>query len=434
MSPNRLRTAERLGVFMNGAEVGLLARGQTGAVSFTYDASWLSRPTQLPISRQLPLQEKPHVGRAVTNYLDGLLPDDPAVRERLAAHAGANGVQSFDLMSAVGRDCVGALQFYPDGQSPGPLKAARGTPISERKIGQLLRNLRLNPLGVQPDSDFRISLAGAQSKTALLWLDGKWNLPTGPTATTHILKPSIGQLPEGPDLSLSVENEWLCLRLVHAFGLKAAQAEIVDFDGTRALVVERFDRAWDKRRLVRLPQEDLCQALGFGPHQKYEAEGGPGIRAIMGLLDESDERDRDRRTFMKAQLVFWLIAAIDGHAKNYSVLIRPGGFALTPLYDIVSAEPHVNRRTLPIQRLKLAMAIGDNRHYRVREISGRHFQQTAARVGFAGIEGLLDEVAAQLPEALEHVGNELPRQFPLNVAEAIFGAITDRAAGLNRRL
>lgn len=418
---------------MNGAEVGSLERSSSGALTFTYGEGWIARTTPLPLSRQFPVRARAYAGEPVVRYLDGLLPDDPRIRERVAAQVRAADVQPFDLIAALGRDCVGALQFYPDGQSPGPLLAATGTPISDAEIGELLRALHVAPLGLAREASFRISLAGAQSKTALLKVGGRWRIPTGATATTHILKPPIGPIPEGPDFSLSVENEWLCLKLMKACGLAVADATIAAFDGTRALVVERFDRTWDGRHLVRQPQEDLCQALGLGPQQKYESDGGPGIRAIMALLDESDDRDGDRRAFFQAQVLFWLIAATDGHAKNFSLAIRPGGFRLTPLYDVLSAEPAVNRRTLPAQKLRLSMAIGDNRHYRVRDVAGRHFRQTADQCGFAGIEALLEETAAVLPRAIAAVEDALPRGFPAKLAEAVFSGAKARAPRLMAR-
>lgn len=433
MRARRLRAREQLGVFMNGVEVGHLERAPSGAVSFAYAPGWLDRVPLMAISRQLPVREAPYVGTVVSSYLEGLLPDDPRALERLPAHAKAKGTQPFDLLAAIGRDCVGALQFYPEGEEPGLPHAAKGTPLSAREIGALLESLSLNPLGLREDSAFRISVAGAQSKTALLKLDGRWCVPNGSTATTHIFKPQIGPLPDGPDLSLSVENEWLCLELLRAFGLSAARAEISEFDGVRALVVERFDRLWKGRQLIRVAQEDLCQALGVGPKTKYESDGGPGIRAIMRLLDESDRRDADRRAFMKSQILFWLIAAIDAHAKNFSVRIRPGGFSLTPLYDVMSAAPLVNKRTLPEQKVKLAMAIGDNRRYQVREISARHFRQTAEAVGFREIDSLLEEVAAELPAAIDQVIEALPKRFPVKVSQPIFAALRERAAGLGRR-
>ena len=166
-------------------------------------------------------------------------------------------------------------------------------------------------------------------------------MPRGTTATTHILKPQIGQLPNGIDLTNSVENEYLCLKLAAALGLPAANVEIIDFAGKRALVVERFDRQWTRdMRLLRLPQEDCCQCCN-SPSRKYESEGGPGMRDITALLKGSDTPEVDLQIFFKAQIVFWnTLARPDGHAKNFSVRLAPGGrYRLALLHDIISTQP-----------------------------------------------------------------------------------------------
>jgi serine/threonine-protein kinase HipA len=203
----------------------------------------------------------------------------------------------------------------------------------------MLGDLRRAPLGLDESGEFRISLAGAQEKTALLHWEDKWQVPHGATATTHILKPEIGKVSNGVDLSQSIENEHLCMRL-----RAAGRPQIQEFGNTRALVVERFDRLWTRDgRLLRLPQEDCCQALSVPPTRKYEPDGGPGMRQIFDLLKASDEPEGDQRTFFKAQIVFWLLGATDGHAKNFSIFLLPGGrFRLTPLYDVMSAQPNVD--------------------------------------------------------------------------------------------
>ncbi len=174
--------------------------------------------------------------------------------------------------------------------------------------------------------------------------DGRWFKPTGTTATTHILKPQIGQLPNGIDLSNSVENEYLCLKLLGAFGVPAANVEIAEFGGRRTLIIERFDRLWTRDgRLLRLPQEDTCQALSIAPTKKYQSDGGPGMVEIINLLKGSDTPDTDIATFMRANIIFWILGATDGHAKNFSVFLGPGGrFRMTPLYDVLTAQPSLD--------------------------------------------------------------------------------------------
>src|SRR6185312_11152224 len=245
---------------------------------------------------------------------------------RVAERSGATGTDPYSMLAAIGRDCVGALQFIPEGEEATPAGVIEGRRISDAEIGIQLKDLGRNPLGIREDDAFRISLAGAQEKTALLFWKGRWHRPEGTTPTTHILKPQIGVLDDGIDLSNSVENEHLCLELMRAFGLPTARSRIVDFGGRRTLVVERFDRLWTRdRRLLRVPQEDCCQALSVPPTMKYENQRGPGIAKIEELLKGSDTPGDDQVRFFKANVLFWLIGATDGHAKNFSIHLLPGG-------------------------------------------------------------------------------------------------------------
>ncbi|WP_420831847.1 type II toxin-antitoxin system HipA family toxin [Bradyrhizobium quebecense] len=325
----RPRANAPLNVFVNGRHAGVLKRESSGAIDFRYDADWLAWESTFPISLSLPLREERYIGAPVINVFDNLLPDSEPIRRRVAERVGANGTDAYSMLSAVGHDCVGALQFLPQGDDPGPAGKIEGKPISDEQITDIIQNLAAAPLGLGEDDDFRISLAGAQEKTALLRRDGKWYKPSGTTATTHILKPQIGRLPNGVDLSNSVENEYFCLKLIAALGVPAANAEIADFGGRRTLVVERFDRRWTRdKRLLRLPQEDCCQALSIPSTRKYQTDGGPGIKEILELLKGSDAPAQDTSIVMRASVVFWLIGATDGHAKNFSVFLSPGGVSV----------------------------------------------------------------------------------------------------------
>ena len=205
----RPRTRIPLNIFLNGRLVGRLRRQASGAIDFEYDGAWLAWEHSLPVSLSLPLREDRFVGDPVIAVFDNLLPDSEQIRRRLAERVRAEGYDAYSLLAAVGRDCVGALQFLPDGEDPGPVGGVSGRPISDKEIADILVDLKRTPLGVDESEEFRISLAGAQAKTALLHWNDKWQVPHGTTATTHILKPEIGRLPNGVDFSQSVENEHL---------------------------------------------------------------------------------------------------------------------------------------------------------------------------------------------------------------------------------
>jgi len=343
-----------LNVFLNSRLVGRLNRETSGAIDFQYDPSWLGWVHALPVSLSLPLREDRYIGAPVIAVFDNLLPDSEAIRRRMAACVHAQGTDAYSLLAAIGRDCVGALQFLPDGEEPGPAGMLEGKPIGDEEIAHILGDLATAPLGLGEDKDFRISIAGAQEKTALLFWKNRWHKPLGTTATTHILKPRIGRLPNGIDLSSSVENEFLCLKLTAALGIPSAGVEIADFGDKRVLVVERFDRRWTRdNRLLRVPQEDCCQALSVPPALKYQTEGGPGIPAILNLLKGSDTPDADQAMFLKALVIFWLLGATDGHAKNFSIHLSPGGrFRMAPLYDVISAQPSADAGQIQRNRMK----------------------------------------------------------------------------------
>ncbi|MGV6875828.1 type II toxin-antitoxin system HipA family toxin [Pseudochelatococcus sp. B33] len=427
----RRRTHAPLNVFLNGRLVGVLRRESTGAIDFQYARDWLAWESTFPVSLSLPLREDRYIGVPVLNVFDNLLPDSDAIRRRVAERVGAGGTDVYSLLAALGHDCVGALQFLPDDIDPGRAGAIDGKPVSEDEVAAIVNNLSSAPLGMGEDKDFRISIAGAQEKTALLRMNGQWFKPTGTTATTHILKPQIGQLPNGIDLSNSVENEYLCLKLLAALGVPTTHAEIADFGGRRTLVVERFDRRWTRDgRLLRLPQEDICQALSVPPTRKYQSDGGPGMRDILELLKGSDTPDQDIATFMRACILFWMLGATDGHAKNFSIAIGPGGrFHLTPLYDVLTAQPSLDAGQIQPKKFKLAMSVGKNRHYPVADILPRHFMQTAAiaGVGVPLMRAIFEELAEATIKQTDAVIASLPRGFPDQLVTSVRSVIKQRA-------
>jgi serine/threonine-protein kinase HipA len=423
-----------LNVYLNARLVGQLRRESSGATDFKYDKDWLAWSNAMPVSVSLPLREDRYIGDPVLAVFDNLLPDNDDIRRRVAERSHAGGADAYNLLAAIGRDCVGALQFLPQGADPGTAGALDARAMSDQEMAATVSNLARNPLGIGPDQEFRISLAGAQEKTALLRWNDKWHMPHGTTATTHILKPQIGTLPNGIDLTNSVENEHFCLELVGALGLPVAKSEIIDFAGKRVLVIERFDRTWTRDgRLLRLPQEDCCQAMSVPPARKYETDGGPSIRKISEFLKGSDTPESDQKAFLKAQIVFWLLGATDGHAKNFSIRLAPGGrFRLTPLYDIISSQPSLDAGQIQQNQMKLAMAIGTNRHYIVHTIVGRHFVQTARASGLPDkmVTDLIGELHGTAAKNIDAARAAVPKDFPETIATSIAEGAKQRLKAL----
>ncbi|MGL5137032.1 MAG: type II toxin-antitoxin system HipA family toxin [Beijerinckiaceae bacterium] len=421
-----------LSIFQNGRRVGTLLKESSGAISFQYAEDWLSAEHSFPVSLSLPLREDAWRGAPVSAVFENLLPDSDAIRSRIAERLGAEGIDAYSLLAMIGRDCVGALQFLPEDMPP-PLS---GEPISgelleDSAVEAILNNLSRAPLGLDRDDGFRISVAGAQEKTALLRHNGRWLRPQGATPTTHIFKTRIGRLPGGIDLADSIENEFYCLKLLEAFGLAVAKVEILEFGPTKALAVERFDRAWTPDgRLMRLPQEDMCQALSVPPTRKYESEGGPGVKSVLDLLTGSFTPSRDKSDFLKAQLLFWLMGATDGHAKNFSIRLFPGGaFQMTPLYDVLSAAQAFDAGQIDRKGMRMAMAVGDKRHYRMDEIAFRHFAQTAKGTGVR-FRLLVEEIADGAGVALDLAAEQMLADYGGDLPELIGRSVRQRLSGL----
>ena len=426
----RRTSSDRLKVFLNSRFVGQLRRQTSGAISFQYNQSWLEWDSALPVSLSLPLREQAYLGAPVLAVFENLLPDNDTLRREIAARAHAEGTDAYSLLGAIGHDCVGALQFLPQDSEPTPAGVIDAVPVTERQNTTVLDNLATAPLGITEDESFRISIAGAQEKTALLRWNGRWCKPRGTTATTHIFKPSIGMLPNGVDLTSSVENEYLCLRILNALGLPAATAEMKTYGDRRVLIVERFDRLWTgDQRLLRVPQEDSCQALSVPPNLKYQSDGGPSIADILKLLRGSDEPLSDQRSFLKANIVFWLMGATDGHAKNFSIFLSPGGrFRMTPLYDVISAQSSVDSKQILWKQFRLAMSFGTKPRYQIRQIAPRHFFQTAglAGIGRQVVESVIQELLDSATSAVDSVISKLPKNFPDQVASRIRAGIKGR--------
>lgn len=431
---------------MNGRYVGAWQQVRGGRDRFSYDRSWISDPQSRPLSLSLPMTSDAAItSAAVGYYFDNLLPDSQGIRDRLQARFQTRSANTFDLLEAIGRDCVGAVQLLPEGEEPKDWDTLNVQRLKPKEIEAILRAVPTAsaPLltGTDAGDDFRISLAGAQEKTALTRIGRHWYKPLGSTPTTHILKLPLGLVGNRRlDLSHSVDNEWLCAALLNQLGLPVANTDIGRFGEQRVLIVERFDRRWQnvgerdpraanfepgKRAwIARLPQEDFCQATGRPHTAKYENEGGPSMRDILNELARAEHPASDQQRFMLSQLAFWMLAATDGHAKNFSIYHhRGGGFGLTPLYDVLSTWPVVGKRAdqLDMRELKLAMALrGERAHYKIVEIQPRHFQALADKYPGANAWPAMVELAGRVEDAIEQVEKRLPKGFAESVCAPLF--------------
>jgi serine/threonine-protein kinase HipA len=420
-----------LGVWANGRRVGRWLLPASGPAEFSYDAEWVESKEGRPISLSLPinLDGQALKGEKVNFFFDNLLPDSEGIRQRIRSRYSTASAGAFDLLEAIGRDCVGALQLLPQGKVPEGVSTIDVTPLREREIERLLLGTVSEAVrAVAEEEDFRISIAGAQEKTALTWHQGQWCKPHGATPTTHIFKLPLGLVGgRKMDMTASLENEWLCAQLLTEYGIPVAACEVKQFGATKALVVARFDRVLhpSERYWLRLPQEDFCQATGTPSSSKYESDGGPGLIDISRILQGSEDREKDLSTLLRAQLLFWMLAATDGHAKNFSIrLLAQGRYRLTPLYDVLSAWPITGPRhnQLHLKKLKLAMSLRGTKtkHYRLEEMNRRLFNLTAGQCGLGSdMESIITDVVTATPGVIEKVRCRLPHGFPAELFESV---------------
>ena len=417
--------AAELVALLGDREAGRVRRDRRGRLSFVYDEAWRDARHARPLSVSMPLAAAEHGHAAIDTFLWGLLPDNALVLDRWAQRFHVSARNAFALLSHVGEDCAGAVRFVrPErvgaclGSEPGRVEWLDVHDVAER-----LRLLRADHSAWRTPRDTgQFSLAGAQPKTALLLENGRWGVPSGRTPTTHILKPPTGEF-DG-----HAENEHFCLMLARRLGLPAAASRVMHFEDEAAIVIERYDRRRTERGLVRVHQEDVCQAAGVPPTRKYENEGGPGARKVIELLRTySDRREEDVSTFVDALIFNWLVAGTDAHAKNYSLLIGAGGrVRLAPLYDLASALPY---NYMDFQKLRLAMRIGGS--YRLRDVGGRAWRRFAGDVRLDP-DDLLHRIASltdRLPDDVTAVREEIASQgLKHRVIERLCDRVTERAA------
>jgi len=430
----------KLNMWMNGEYVGHWGK-KSGVEYLQYDKSWIEKERGRPLSLSLPFTpgNQKHQGDRVKFYFDNLLPDSSDIRERLAQKFDTRSTSPFDLLAELGRDCVGAIQLLPPDEVPTNIKCISCNPLSEKGVADILKKtVSSNNFGHEDTSgELRISLAGAQEKTALIRHQNQWCQPTGATPTTHIFKLPLGLVGDmNADMHESVENEWLCSKIVAAFGLPVAHCDIDQFEDKKVLIVKRFDRKYssDKSWVIRLPQEDMCQAKAISPLKKYQRDGGPGITDCMKILDGANESNTDKQIFFKAQIIFWLLMATDGHSKNFSIRhVSRSKYELTPLYDILSVHPIIGGRNdqIAIQKAKMAMSVrGSNNHYLIQEIQRRHYIQHAKSIGISPHEAdkIITDIIDSAKDVSNNIYNILPNGFPEILANKILKGMLKQAS------
>lgn len=360
-------SAARLCVWWDDAIAGRLDQDAHGDLGFAYDPAWLMRADARALSRSLPLRAEPFERRECRPFFGGLLPEADQ-RTGAAGALGVSAANEFALLDLLGGDVAGALTLLPEGEMPPAPAADMATaPLADADFAAILDRLPLRPMLAGEDG-LRLSLAGAQAKLPVVLVEGRPALPLPGQPTTHIVKPEIIRF------AGSVANEAWCMTLARTVGLDAAEAVARAADGRPYLLVTRYDRAERDGAMIRLHQEDSCQALAVPPERKYAAEGGPAFRDLFALTRGYVRSPAtDVVKLVDAAIFNLVIGNADAHGKNFSFLLDGRGPRLAPLYDLLSTVhwPALNPR--------LAMRIG--RAGTIDELGGETWARFAADAG-----------------------------------------------------
>lgn len=369
-----------------------------GGMTFAYGETWLDdgRP---PLSQSLPLSGA-FDAQAVSAFFGGLLPEGQP-REVLARTLGVSRDNDFSLLAALGGDTAGAISLRsPD--EPGPERAGEDVVwLDDAELADEIRQLPGRPMHADANGEYRLSLAGAQDKLPVVVdRSGRVGLTRGGTASTHIMKTPIATLED------TVANEAMCLDVGRRLGIPTVEATPLRVGDEQCLLVTRYDRerhAGDA--IVRLHQEDFCQALGVPSARKYQAEGGPSLPDCVDLIRRaSSVPARDAVRLLDYVVLSFLVANHDAHGKNFSLVYRPDGTDIAPAYDILST--FVYRGALRLSR-KMAMSVGGE--YRPDYVRPRHLDALLgdAGLGRAAARRRIAALAAQAPDHASAAGSAL---------------------------
>lgn len=395
-----------LRVLVSGVAAGTVHQDEHGLMTFTYDEGYQGPP----LSLSMPISNRSYGADVLRPYLFGLLPDSELQRRAIGRELGVSANNPVTLLAHIGLDCPGAVQLCaPDRVDEALAREYDLRELADHEIAQRLKTVRDEPEVSWMGLEERWSLGGNQGKFALAGEGGRWYECRGAAPTTHIFKNGV------IGFRLQALNEYVCMRTAERCGVATAHVDYRFFEDEPALIVERYDRVRDASgRVVRLHQEDLCQALSVMPDCKYTEDGGPSVRDILPLLAGTSRCKLNLLTFSHQLFFNVLVGAPDAHAKNYSLLLGAGGAAmLAPMYDVASGLAYEKLR----RRMRLAMSVGgENRVGRVgagalERYVGVGDPKLAALLDRAGLtlascRALMADLAQEIPVSMEEVFEE----------------------------
>ena len=386
--------SERLNVCLGERHVGTLDwDGSIDVFSFRYNSAYVESPDAVAISKSLPLREEAFGALESRTFFENLLPPE-VVRRKLEKILHHDYRNTFAFLRDLGGDCAGAISLRPDGKmNDGVDESLRE--LTEDEADEILRALPERPLLQGLVDGYRISVAGAQDKLVARVHGSTIALPLRGAASTHIVKPQM------LICSDSVENECFCQRLALAVGLDVAKASVIDVKGRSYYVTERFDREAVDGRVLRLLQEDFCQALGVPAEEKYEEDGGPSAVRCFSFLRREGFGFSELQKFIDALVFNFLVGNADAHAKNFSLLYRGGTPSLAPLYDVLSTAVYPNLAG------RMAMSIGGAKEFD--EVTAASFDAFSSKCGISPkfTRGRIDRAVQMLTSAVKATAEEL---------------------------
>jgi serine/threonine-protein kinase HipA len=393
---------QKLIAYKDTSVVGTLNKVDEENFVFSYATSWLESRAPQPLSLTLPLQEGPFTSGATKAFFANLLPEGQ-LRDHYASKFRISPDDDFALLAYLAGDCAGAIALYPEGEIPlAANMQQRYRTLSEKDFGLLFNEAYImDPTFLGAEENTRLSLAGVQDKLPITIQNQEYKLPLDGAPSTHILKP------QNHRFDSLVENELFCMTLAKAMKLDVPETFILAHANETSYVIERYDRSVSKdNTIIRIHQEDFCQATGTSYRLKYEEKGGPGHKACFDVIKECRQPLADRIKLVNQVVFNYLICNADCHAKNTSLLYsdstRPD---LAPFYDLVCTAVY------PSLSQKLAMSIGGE--FDTRNITRESWTRFSQEIG--------DSSARPTLKAVERLGKEV-----LTIVEAVAGELIKR--------
>ena len=391
-----------LNVYLNTDFVGILSKDDNGGICFQYDKN-----AKKQLSLALPIRREMYLNKDCKGFFNGLLPESEHVRISIGKKYGINPKNDFSLLNAIGYDCDGAVAFFED--TPTNLKEyyeIKGNVLSNDELEKYIKELPKKPLAL--GSDKRLSLAGAQDKTAVIMINDKIAIPNDNVPSTHILKPEISGLHE------TIENEYICLKIAEKIGIQIPNIQIGQANNTKYLLIERYDREVKSGEIKRIHQEDFCQASNISSAYKYQSEGGVDFKRCIEILKRTTRPAVSIKRFVELMIFNYLIGNNDAHGKNFSILHYDNGeIVFAPAYDILCTSIY------PELSSKMAMKIGG--YYESNKIYPRHFERMAEDIGISYTQ--VKKILINQCEILPDIIKEVSQTFQNTIGREIFNIV-----------